>query len=237
MEFDDGKIMLTRTVQLNEINWANIEERYGREKFISHFGSADLVSFVNWTMIPYMSRIWETLQTEICPSLTGPRRTIFFDLCDPEKRRDDDIREALDLISRFEKHFNVILGLNEKEASEIGRVLGIETQAGTKESLSQLSSEIYAKMNIGTLVVHPVAYALAVDKSGVSLVDGPFVADPVITTGAGDHFNAGFCVGKLLGLDNENALLTGVSTSGFYVRTGRSPAIPDLAGLLTNWPS
>ena len=36
------------------------------------------------------------------------------------------------------------------------------------------------------------------------MVDGPFTAKPLITTGAGDHFNSGFCLGRLLGLDNAH---------------------------------
>ena len=70
----------------------------------------------------------------------------------------------------------------------------------------------------------------------VSLVQGPFTPRPVITTGAGDHFNSGFCLGKLLGLDNAQSVLTGVTTSGHYVRTAQSPGIPDLAEMLRAWP-
>ena len=69
------------------------------------------------------------------------------------------------------------------------------------------------------------------------MVDGPFDPKPLITTGAGDHFNSGFCLGKLLGLTTQQCLLTGVTTSGFYVRTGQSPAVPDLASMLRNWPA
>ena len=66
---------------------------------------------------------------------------------------------------------------------------------------------------------------------------GPFVAKPLLTTGAGDHFNSGFCLGKLMGFDNELCVLTGVTTSGHYVRTGQSPTIADLAAMLLNWPN
>jgi len=86
---------------------------------------------------------------------------------------------------------------------------------------------------IGTLVVHPVASALAVTAGQLSLVQGPWTPRPKVTTGAGDHFNSGFCLGKLLGLDNELCLLAGVATSGFYVRTAQSPAIAPLADFLT----
>jgi sugar/nucleoside kinase (ribokinase family) len=78
---------------------------------------------------------------------------------------------------------------------------------------------------------------VAISKSGAAIVEGPFTLKPLITTGAGDHFNAGFCLGKLLGLDNAMSLLAGVSTSGYYVRTAKSPSIGDLVGLLRNWPT
>ena len=73
-------------------------------------------------------------------------------------------------------------------------------------------------------------------RGTVSLVEGPYVEKPLITTGAGDHFNSGFCLGKTLGLDNGTSLLIGVTTSGYYVRTARSPNLEDLAQMLRNWP-
>ncbi len=51
---------------------------------------------------------------------------MFIDLADPEKRTREDIAYALDLVGRFQSHFEVILGLNEKESSEIGRVLNLD---------------------------------------------------------------------------------------------------------------
>jgi len=96
---------------------------------------------------------------------------------------------------------------------------------------------IQQKLRINTLVVHPVTYALAVSNGKVDLVHGPVITKPRITTGAGDHFNSGFCLGKLLGFDNAFSLLAGVSTSGYYVKTGYSPTIKDLGGLMNDWPS
>ncbi|MDB6027743.1 MAG: hypothetical protein JWM68_3966 [Verrucomicrobiales bacterium] len=237
LEFQDGKIMVGKHQSLKDVNWENIQARFGRDKFTAKFSSADLVGFVNWTMLTYMSDIWDSLLKEICPSLKSPRRKIFFDLADPEKRKPEDIRRALDLISRFQKYFDVILGLNEKEAYEIGAVIGSAPKAQTPECLSQLTREIWRHLKIDTLVVHPVTYALAVSEDKVDLVEGPFVAKPLITTGAGDHFNSGFCLGKLLGLSNAESVLTGTTTSGYYVRTAQSPTIVQLAGMLQDWPT
>jgi hypothetical protein len=236
LEFNDGKIILGKLESLRDITWPNIQARFGRERFLQRFGSSDLVGLVNWTMIPHMSEVWSALLSEVCPAMGGPRRRIFFDLADPQKRTPADIRSALGLVTRFERYFNVILGLNEKEAYEIGAVLGLNFPRDSRDGLASMSAEIQRQLNIDTLVVHPVSYALAVSGGQVASIDGPYGPTPKITTGAGDHFNAGFCLGKLLGLDNASAVLTGVSTSGFYVKEARSPAVDDLVGLLRNWP-
>jgi sugar/nucleoside kinase (ribokinase family) len=232
LEFEDGKVMVGKHSSLKEINWENIQARFGRECFAEKFGAADLVGFVNWTMLPYMSQVWEAILQEICPAMKPSRRAIFFDLADPEKRTREDIRHALDLIGQFEDYFNVILGLNEKEAGEIGQVFGLKPEASTPEALAKFSQKIAANLPVGTLVVHPVTYALAVTRGKVDVVEGFFTPKPLITTGAGDHFNSGFCLGRLLGFNNEMSLMTGVTTSGYYVRTAQSPSIPQLAALM-----
>jgi len=237
LEFDDGKIMLGKHQSLKEMNWENIKARFGQEKFAAKFGSADLVGFVNWTMLPHMSELWEAILRDVCPSLAARGRVIFFDLADPELRTAKDIQHALDLIGRFGPQFDVVLGLNEKESLEIGKTLGLSTTNHSPEGLLKLCQEIHQRVRVDTLIVHPTAYALASGPDGNALVQGPFTPKPKITTGAGDHFNSGFCLGKLLGFTTERCLLTGVTTSGFYVRTGQSPAITDLANLLRNWPA
>jgi sugar/nucleoside kinase (ribokinase family) len=236
LEFEDGKLMFGKTAHFKDINWDNIQRRYGRDKFIEQFSTADLVGFVNWTMLPCMSDLWESLLREFCPAPADGRRRIFFDLADPEKRQPQDITRALELIASYEKFFDVILGLNEKEAGEIGRVLGLRADPASRDGLAALALDIQRRVPVSAVVVHPVSYALAVSRGVVSMVDGPFVARPLITTGAGDHFNSGFCLGKLLGFDNAACVLTGVTTSGFYVRTAQSPSIEDLVTMLRDWP-
>jgi len=236
LEFEDGKIMLGKHQSLKQMTWENIQARFGLEKFAALMGSADLVGFVNWTMLTAMSDIWSALLKEICPGMKGPRRKIFFDLADPEKRNGEDILHALKLIAAFQNHFDAILGLNEKEAYEIGQHLGLSTGDHSPEGLLKLCAEIRLRVPVDTIIIHPTSYALACGPDGAALMQGPFTSKPKITTGAGDHFNSGFCLGKLLGFPSELCLLTGVTTSGFYVRTGQSPAITDLCQMLREWP-
>lgn len=237
VEFEDGKIMCGKHQALRDVNWENIKSRFGQENFTKELQGANFVGFVNWTMLTSMNETWTAILQEVCPKLTGPRRKIFFDLADPEKRTREDILKALTLITGFEKYFDAILGLNEKEAYEIGGHLGLNTSDHSPEGLLKLAKEIHARLQINTVVVHPVHYALAVSAGDSAIVEGPFTPKPLITTGAGDHFNAGFCLGKLLGFDNAKAVLTGVSTSGFYVRSAKSPTVNDLVELQKNWPA
>ena len=237
LEFEDGKIMCGKHKALRDVHWENITARFGADKFTARMQSSQFVGFVNWTMLGRMNETWSIILKEVCPKLSGPRRKLFFDLADPEKRTSEDILKALSLITEFEKHFDVILGLNEKEAGELGEhLLGLSASEHSPEGLLKLATQIRDRIGVNTVVVHPVSFALAVSAGDSAIVEGPFTPKPLITTGAGDHFNAGFCLGKLLGFDNARAVLTGVATSGFYVRTAKSPSVADLADLLKNWP-
>ncbi len=235
-EFDDGKLLFGKLTPLNEVNWENIVERFGKDKFQSLFNNADLVGFVNWTMLPFMSDIWKVLLKDLCPQKQGKKSVLFIDLADPEKRKAEDLREAIELIVKFNKYFDVIFGMNEKESFEVAKALGVPAKSHTPEGICELATELNKRIPVSTIVVHPTAYAVASTHGKTTLVQGPYASKPLITTGAGDHFNAGFCIGKMLGLDNAMSLLCGVSTSGFYVRTAKSPSITDLVGMMNNWP-
>jgi len=225
LEFEDGKIMLGKHQSLREMNWENIKSRFGLEKFTALFGKSDLVGFVNWTMLTAMSDIWSAVLKEICPNMKAGRRKLFIDLADPEKRTNEDILRALELVMAFQKYFDVIL-----------RNLGLKIGDSSPEALHKLCGQIHTRLQLDTLVIHPTSYALACGPDGSFMVEGPFTPKPKITTGAGDHFNSGFCLGKLLGFSTDQCLLTGVTTSGFYVRSAQSPSMTDLVGLLKNWP-
>ena len=99
---------------------------------------------------------------EIIPNISNNHdKYIFFDLADPENRLKNDILEALSVIKKFSNKFKVILGLNEKEAYEIGEVLDISSTAD-KLPLDTLVKSIAQKLDIYCLVVHPIKEAYAV---------------------------------------------------------------------------
>ena len=228
IEFDDGKVMCGKHESLKQVNWANLIRHIPEEKLTRIFSDSALIALVNWTMLPCMSEIFKKVLTRIAPKLKGAKRWLFFDLADPAKRTPGDIGAVLKLIGKFEKYFNVMLGLNLQESRQIGGVLGITLQDESFETVTRHAAAIREALGIHTVVIHPTSFAAAADATGATHVLGPYTPKPKITTGAGDHFNAGFCIGRLLGLDLALSLQLGVATSGYYVRQARSPRLADL---------
>ena len=240
VEFGDGKLMLGQLRSLDTITLNKIETIAGPEKVRSGLAAADLVALVNWTMIPNMTGIFQELLNFVLPTLparpvgTTPR-AFFFDLADPEKRPRADLLEALHLIGRFEAFGKVTLGLNLKEAQQVAEVLDLPAPDKDETSLRAAAAAIRNQLGVSTVVVHPRESAACATAEGTFWVPGPYCENPVITTGAGDHFNGGFSQGQLLGLDPEACLTLGACTSGHYVRTAQSPTLQDLETFLANW--
>ena len=235
VEFLDGKLMIGKRECLKDVNWNKIKEKIGVKKLISLFSDAKLVGLENWTMLPYMTEIWNGLIEEIIPNLNDNcDKYIFFDLADPENRLKNDILEALSVIKKFSSKFKVILGLNEKEAYEIGEILDISSPSN-KPTLDILVKSIAKKLDIYCLVVHPIKEAYAVCDSKLYHTLGPYEPNPKLTTGAGDNFNAGFCFGQVLGLSVQLSLVLGTATSGYYVRNSKSPDLESIIEFLANW--
>jgi len=232
IEFDDGKLMCGKHESLKEINWKNLLRQVPEEELLRIFSGSTLIALVNWTMLPGMSAIFQKLLTRIAPKLEGAKRWLFFDLADPAKRTAGDIEALLKLVGKFEKYFNVVLGLNLQESRQIGGVLGISLGDEGYEHVTLHAANIREALGIHTVVVHPTSFAAAADATGATHVIGPFTSKPKITTGAGDHFNAGFCIGRLLGAGLAPSLQIGVATSGYYVRHAKSPRLNDLKKFL-----
>ena len=235
LEFEDGKIMLVKFESLDDVNWDNLVARVGREELQKLFAAAGLIGTVNWTMLPAMSRIWEHLIAEVFPALPG-RRTVFIDLADPEKRTPEDLSAALGLLKRFQEQADVILGVNLKEAMEVAAVLRLSTHGDPEAEIADEAAQLREALGIACVVIHPRRAAAAATKQGTAHFHGPFIKHPLISTGAGDHFNAGFCVGKILGLELAECLCAGVAASGHYVRSGKSPSLADLAHFVAELP-
>lgn len=127
------------------------------------------------------------------------------------------------------------MGCNEKESIEISHILGLKTGNGSKNDLQTRAQAIRELLQIDCLVIHPLKFAIAATEETTACANGPFTQNPKISTGAGDHFNAGFCLASILDFELESALLVGVASSGYYVRNTASPSVFDLVHFLKAW--
>ncbi|MFA9476693.1 PfkB family carbohydrate kinase [Phycisphaerales bacterium AB-hyl4] len=247
LEFADGKLMLGKYESVANLDCEQIHAAIGRDKFDQLVTSSRLIGMVNWTMLPKQETIWCDLIERVLPNapatVDGRRRMIFIDLADPAKRTTDDLKHALSMCSKLNKLADVVLGMNLKEAGQVAAVLGVAIDGDAEAAIQSTAADIRETLGLHCVVVHPrrgaAAARLGDDGKTVSTAAfyGPFVANPKLSTGAGDNFNAGFCLGLLADLTVEQALCTGTATSGYYVRNGASPALDQLAVFCDALPS
>lgn len=233
LEFMDGKLMLGKLNTIKEMCWARLKEVVGEQVLRELFFLSDMVAVTNWTMLTEMD---EVLDNIIRMTPEGSKVKFFFDLTDPEKRPRADLERVLEQIRALGRKTDSILGLNLREAEQVSSVLGIPARPeDSAPGVEAASIRIREALGIHGVVVHAIKYAGASVGGEHAGIEGPFCPSPKLSTGAGDHFNGGFCAGLLAELPVMDALYAGVGTSGWYVRNGRSPTLDDVAGLLQTW--
>ena len=220
LEFSDGKLMFADIGVLDRgMVWENIKEKIGVDTLRRILSESDLAAVVNWSGISGMNGIMCGMIRDILPYLPGRRRKFLFDLSDPSKRSDDEIRNVLETISGFSEFGETILGLNQNEAERVSAAVSGRRPASPEEA----AETIFSAARVLAVVVHPLDRSVAVSRDGIASEKGEFVKKPVISTGGGDNFNAGFCLGWLSGMPMSDSLKLGMKVSGYYVRNGFSP--------------
>ncbi len=223
LEFSNGRVVLGEHGPLHEVSWENLRKKLGDGALSKLWNQAHFVSMLNWSMLPNLSALWKRLLSDHMPAKPGARKWMFFDLGDLLKRLDADVHAALKIIGEFQTYHDVTLGLNEGEAQHVARILRLKKAPANQKGMASLSGAIRDKLGLHTVVIHPVQYAVGADAQGEVSVTGPYTAKPKTTMGAGDHFNAGLMIGRLLGLGLAHSLQLAVAASGFYVRHAVSP--------------
>ena len=237
-EFNDGKIMLAQMGELNTFDWDKIKDAIGIDSLASIYQQSDLLCLLNWSEIDASTSIWKGILSDILPrySSAQKKQIAFFDLSDCSKRNNQAIKEALSLLQEFAKYTNVILSLNKNEAGIVYKTL---YGANAKQDLLSTGKKIFKKTGIHTLVVHASKEVAAFTNAETVIINTFFIDEPKISTGAGDHFNAGFCAAQLLALNLDSAVIMANAVSGYYVTTGTSPVLPEIINFLetTNYSS
>ena len=225
LEFDDGKFMFGDTLPFERLDWKALAAAAGIERLRALAQGAQLIALVDWANLPHGTSLWQgVLDDCLAGAVAAPGRQIFFDVADISRRPADEVRALMALLPRFKDHGEVTLGLNENEALKLAGKLGL----GAAEGLEALGARILAAVPVDCLVIHPRERALVFYQGRHSSAPGRVIAKPLLSTGGGDHFNAGFCAGLLLGLSPFQCAELAVRVSGLYVEKGRSPRMDDL---------
>ncbi|MCI9149758.1 MAG: hypothetical protein HFI42_04555 [Lachnospiraceae bacterium] len=226
LEFSDGKVMLGENGDLNELDYDQIQERVGRDRLCRLLDQADVIALMNWSEVPNSTGIWQGLLDHIFPALSRQRRrSIFIDISDCSRRCMEEIREMIFLLRRFAAYGDVTLSLNQNEFDRVAEALlpprGREDTQADGKSILQAGGFTY-------LILHRLDGAMAFHQSEAIFVPNHRVASPVISTGGGDNFNAGFVFGRISGMDLPAALFFANAVSSYYVAYGRNPNQADM---------
>lgn len=239
LEFTDGKLMFGKHGPVRDLDWGVVERGMGAEVFDRVVGRSRLIGMVNWTMLTSIESVYDRLHASLANR--GDRPLIFIDLADPEKRTDADLRQALQWATKLNERARVVFGMNLKESTQCAACLGLPVPKEPRGAILDLAQTIREKLGIHAAVVHPREGAAAAIETGGRIEAaqflGPFTQKPKLSTGAGDNFNAGFCLGLLAGLPADQCLCVGTATSGFYVRNARSPKMEELAAFCDDLPA
>jgi hypothetical protein len=232
LEFRDGKVMLGKHQTLKDVHYQRMLDVVGLEKLKELWRTSNLIALTNWTMLPHQTDIWKSLLKDMAGVKTPTGAILFVDLADPEKRPPVEIAGACRLLKEFRGSHKVVLGVNQKESMEIGGALGLRFNA---DDIEKNATTLRGTLELDAVVVHPTKNAACATERGSAILDGPYCANPKLTTGAGDNFNSGFCIGLLAGLEPAELLAAGVASSGFYVRNAKSAANAELGVFLEQW--
>jgi sugar/nucleoside kinase (ribokinase family) len=232
LEFKDGKLMLGKHQTLTDMNYKNLLGVLPLPKLKKAWGESNLIALTNWTMLQHQTEIWKKLLKDMAGVKVPAGATLFIDLADPEKRPAEEIADACKMLKKFRKTHRVVFGINQKESMEVSRALGLTFK---QEEIEQNAVTLRKALDLDVVVIHPTRNAACATEDGSAYFDGPYCQNPKLTTGAGDNFNAGFCLGLIAGLNAQETLAAGVGNSGFYVRNARSAGPGDLPKFLKAW--
>jgi sugar/nucleoside kinase (ribokinase family) len=227
-EFNDGKVMFSAVSQLADFTPEHVATMLADGAYATACATARVIALTDWSLYPHMTAVWRLLQEKVYARLVH-RPAFFIDLVDPSSRSPGDIRAMLDTPSAFAATGAFTLGLNGNEANILARLLGLPAAGTVPESVPQQAHSLRERLGIAEVVIHHIKFAAVANATETAIMDIFYCAKPKKSTGAGDRFNAGYCLGLLLKLDARSRLVCANASAGFFVREARSASLPELA--------
>jgi len=228
VEFRNSKMMMAESTQINNADWQYIRETIGISQLRKIFSDKDLIGLLNWSELAHSTGVWRGLLDDVLPFTTGngSKPMGLFDLSDCSKKTHAQLMEALELLHRFSKYWEVVLSLNMNESALIYDALmqNGKKVPGIADTAKAIFDAIgFDAVGLHKVLVHHSTEACCCDADGVSQRTTQKLTNPRLLTGAGDNFNTGFCAALLLEMNTGEALEMGHSITRHYITHGESP--------------
>ena len=229
LEFEDGKLILGSTSALEQINYKLFCQFVSKKDLIKTYVKSSLIAWQNWTMVIHMTDILDHIWRDVWPEVEGSdERICFFDLADPAKRTQDEVREFLEILPKFRNKSKVFLGVNRSEAVYISRLFGLNVSKVIDSNACDWIRKLQQYLNLDGVIMHCRDGAIASIRNGVVFEPAQAAQRLVCLTGSGDHFNAGCLCGLLMHLSLEQCLRLGHITSVLYIESGQTPVLESI---------
>ncbi|MDR0448115.1 MAG: hypothetical protein LBH07_05560 [Treponema sp.] len=231
MEFNNAKIMLGENDSFDNITWDRLKEIMGEEDILKKINESEIFCFTNWSGLSKSNDILEGLVKYVYPGLNS-KKVLFFDLSDPSCKTVEQFDDFFKLLTELSGSFDITLGLNTKEML---LVYNRFFQSDEENYSDNMVMKLVEAMPVKEILVHGTDWAAASERTNkFTQIKGTKITNPRYLTGAGDNFNAGFCLGKLCNLDLTACLYLGNISAFYYVKTGIPAVISDIAGYIEN---
>lgn len=230
IEFSDGKVLLSETSGLANMNWEEIRSTVGLEPLTTHFDRAELVGMGYWSTLPQLPTIWDGIREEVWPKLQTPPERILFDPGDVRRLSRNTLDEGLSSLRSLDDMVPVTVSANTAETIQLAELF----DDTTSESLADAASLACDGLSVSEFVAHASTEAVLVNANGIHRIEIPAVTDPALTTSAGDHFNAGLITARLVGINGGAQLVVGSAVAGWFVRNARPPTLDELHDFLAS---
>lgn len=230
LEFEDGKVMLSESHEIRELNYTTLKSRLKEEKILEIVQLSDVIALMNWSETLECESIWEGLLDDILPKVShAEEKKIFIDISDCSNRSRKDISGLAEMVERFSGLCRVYMSLNRNEFEQFSRKLDYHGEM--EERMRQLKE----KCGLSALVIHDTDGAYIMEQETMVFWENKYNSNPKILTGGGDHFNAGMIYGLVMEMDLNEAVIIGNAVSGYYVTYAESPNPEQLKKFIEQW--
>lgn len=235
-EFSDGKLLGSDMSNCATVSWDNMLKIVGEDKLRELVAAADFSAGLNWSRLIHATELWQNMAA-LFAELHGDDKKIFYmDLAELDIRSQEDRDLIPPMFEQISNCCHTIVSLNLKEAWQVAAMYGGDfTDERAPAQVAACAAYIRENSALDEVIIHPNDGAAISRAEETVYVCGPFCSDPLISTGAGDHFGAGAMAARVLELDGFESMLLGCATSGYFVRTGISPSFAQIVEMLELW--